>query len=185
MSVTFLKEKIGLMQLLGICLTIIGAYILELKDGWKSPLKRIEKSKHIHFMLLGMVFASLSAVTDRYILIQPINLETFYLYQRIFIAILLFGISTIFYAGYKDIIKTYKQSFIWVLIPSLLYMAGDYFYLSAVAVPTALISLVIPVKRTSNLVATLLGGEFFGEKNLFRKTIACMIMLAGVFLIIY
>lgn len=184
LSIIFLGEAIKVYQFLGILLIIVGAYILELKDGLWSPVKRIKNSRHIHMIILGMIFGSIAALLDRYILIQSINVETFYLYQRIIIAVLLFLGSAIFYDGYKDIIIVCRRSFMWVFVASIFYLVGDYLYFMAVAVPVAMISLVIPVKRTSTLVSTLLGGEFFQEKSLFRKSLACLIMLSGIFLIV-
>ncbi len=180
----FLGERLNIIQLGGIAFVIIGTYILELKDGLLSPFYRIGKSKSIHLMFVGMIFASVSAVLDRYILTQSINIETFYLYQRVMIALILFVVSTLFYKGYKDIIAVCKHSFIWVLLSGVFFIVGDFLYFMAVAIPAAMISLIVPVKRISTLVATIIGGEFLKEKNLSRKILACILMLAGVFLII-
>ncbi len=46
------------------------------------------------------------------------------------------------------------------------------------------ISLVIPIKRMSAFFVTAVGGKVFHEKNLVQRTIACVIMLAGAFLVI-
>jgi len=101
-SMTFLAERIHLLQFFGILLVIVGAYVLELKDGLWSPLIRIKNSRHIHMILFAMIFGSIAAVLDRYILIQSINVDTFYLYQRIIIAVLLFSGSTFFHDGSRD-----------------------------------------------------------------------------------
>jgi len=46
------------------------------------------------------------------------------------------------------------------------------------------VSLVIPIKRMSTLISTVVGGELFGEEHLLRKSVACLVMIAGAYLII-
>ncbi|MFH1589978.1 MAG: hypothetical protein ABIB43_05410 [archaeon] len=57
-------------------------------------------------------------------------------------------------------------------------------YLLAVATPGAAISLIIPIKRTSSLFTTLIGGKLFHEKNLLIKILASIIMIWGVVFIL-
>ena len=52
------------------------------------------------------------------------------------------------------------------------------------AIQLAFAGLVIAVKRMSAFFVVLIGGELFHEKNLLRKSIACLIMLAGAGLIV-
>jgi len=60
---------------------------------------------------------------------------------------------------------------------------GEWTYYLAAKIPTAMISLVISIKRLSTFVTTLVGGEIYKEKNLFFKSIICLIMVIGVYLI--
>ncbi|MCL5094001.1 MAG: EamA family transporter [Patescibacteria group bacterium] len=183
-SVFFLGEKVSNFQSLGIVLIVLGTYILEFKQTLKSPFERIKSDKYIHLLLLGAVFLSLTAALDRVILLKSINVETFYLYQRVFITALFVIITFYFYEGMKDIKEVTKRSFMIVLIPSVLYAVGDYIYFMAVAMPAALIALIIPIKRTSNLITTMMGGELLKEERVLQKSLACIIMLLGVVLII-
>lgn len=183
-SIFILQEKLTLVNTVGVLMIIFGAYVVELKDGWKTPLKRALKNKYIHFLFLAFIFNALSATMDKFILAKPINVDTFFIYNRIFIAVLLLVAYFVFKDKGSSVKLTFQRSFWWILIASVLFMAADYIYFSAVAVPAALIALIIPLKRTGTLIATVLGGEMMKENNLLRKAGACVIMIIGVTLII-
>jgi len=52
------------------------------------------------------------------------------------------------------------------------------------AIQLAYAGLVIAIKRMSAFFVVLIGGEIFHEKNLLRKSIACLIMIGGAALIV-
>ena len=66
---------------------------------------------------------------------------------------------------------------------SLFWIVSDLLHLYAISIPTVVVSLVMPVKRISNLFTVILGGNIFNEKNLIMKSAACIVMLAGLFVI--
>jgi uncharacterized membrane protein len=60
-----------------------------------------------------------------------------------------------------------------------------YRFAQAEAFKQAQAGLVIAIKRTSALlIVVLVGGEMFQEKHLIKKTIAALIIVAGILLII-
>jgi uncharacterized membrane protein len=181
----FLGELPSLLNIFGIVMIVFGAYFLEIRNhDWLGPIKRIQNNKYVQILLLGIIFASLSALMDKVILSNGVNVDTFYFYKRVIVALILVFISSFFFKGYKDIILVYKRSFIWVLLAGIFYMLADYTYFIAVAMPATLVSLIIPVKRVSTAVSTLLGGESFHEKHIPHKVVACLVMVLGVFLIV-
>ncbi|NTU69555.1 EamA family transporter [bacterium] len=184
MSIFFLGETFTLFNVMGLLLIIFGAYIVELKGNLLSPLKKMYKDKYIHFLIFSFIFVSLSAIMDRFILLQDVSIEVMFFYNRIFCAVLLFGVVSSLYNGFRDITKVAKRSFVPVLVFSALYMAADYVYYMAVKDPEAKIALIIPMKRMSTLLVTVAGGEFFKEKAIFKKSVACLVMIAGVYFII-
>lgn len=183
MSFFLLGERLTSIKLIGVILIVLGGYFLELRDGWASPFKKLKNNKHLQFLFLGLFSASVSALLDKYIL-RVINVETFIFHQRLITAVFLILVSIIFYDGIKDIARVYKRSFAWVFLASFFYAAGDYVYSMAVAIPAAMISLIIPIKRMGNLIPTISGGVFFKEKNITIKTVSCLVMILGVYLII-
>jgi uncharacterized membrane protein len=51
------------------------------------------------------------------------------------------------------------------------------------ATALAAVGLVVAVKRSSALFTTVIGGELFREHDLIRKSVACLIMIVGVYLL--
>lgn len=183
-SIFFLQEKLTLVNTVGVLMIVFGAYAVELGDGWKTPLKRVLKNKYIHLLFLAFIFNALSATMDKFILVKQINVDTFFIYNRFFIALLLLLAYFIFRNKKEGIRTAYKRSFWWILAAAVLFMGADYLYFSAAAIPAAFIALVVPLKRMGTLVATIVGGEMMKEDKIFRKAAACLVMIAGAALIV-
>lgn len=184
LSFIFLGEKISTLAFIGFILIISGAYILELTDGLFSPIRAIRKSQNIHYIFLGIFFGAICAIIDRYLLSRGPDLLSFFVLNNIFITFA-FGIISFFRKENLRNIKTsFKYVLPWALLGAIFYMSGDLLYFKALTIPSAMIALVIAIKRLSILVSTIVGGEIFHENNLFRKGLAAIIMLAGVFLVI-
>jgi drug/metabolite transporter (DMT)-like permease len=179
-----LNERLNTIHVVGILVTVIGAYILELGDGFLSPLIRIKNNKHIHHLIYGLLFGAACATLDKFALNGIIKTPEFFVYQRFFIAIILFGIITVMYDGYKDIVKVFKERPIITGLSAILFMLADWFYFLAVAIPSSMISLVITIKRAGTLIPTITGGEFFKEKHILKKSLACLVMLVGIYLVL-
>ena len=81
-----------------------------------------------------------------------------------------------------------RNDFKWRLsIPAvgILLQAADYFYFKALQDPEALIMLLSAIKRSQILIAVVIGGLVFKEKNKRKKLIPLFGILLGVFLILY
>lgn len=187
----FLGETLGIWQIVGILFLIIGAYVVEVDHDWKtlkSPFIKMVKSKYVHFIFFGLFFYTICSLIDRYVLrvnnfgqsiVEPI---TYIFIVQIFILINFIILSTIYYNGIKDIGISLKNNWHWLFIIAL-FTVG-YRLLQAQAIAIAYVSLVIPIKRLSTLIATIFGGRMFHEKGLGLKIIGTIIMLAGVVLIV-
>ena len=65
-----------------------------------------------------------------------------------------------------------------------LHLINIFFYYTAIAIPGALISLVIPIRRMSALFSTIIGGSIFHEDHHLQKIGASAVMIAGALIII-
>jgi transporter family protein len=184
LSFFLLNERVGSTQILGILITILGAYILELTDGLLSPIKRIRNNKYIHYLIWSLFFGALCAILDKRVLGSIIEAKEYFYYQRIIIGPMILIVSLLYYKSLKDILQIYKEKPFLVTMSALSFMLADYFYFLAVSIPGAAIALIITVKRGGTLFSTIAGGEFFKERNLIRKTVGCIIMLLGVFIVL-
>lgn len=181
----FLGESITLFQVAGLLLLILGSYVLELKreSDLLGPFKIFKQSKYLKLVFLAMILYGLTSTLDRLLLgtykMQP---EAYIAFFHLFIAIQFMIMLWVFFDGIKGVKNGLKNAGGWILIVAL-FTVG-YRLAQSFAISEAKVALVSAIKRTSALFAVVIGGELFHEKNLFRKTIACLIMIAGVFMIV-
>lgn len=180
----FLDERITYMQIIGIAILLMGAYVLELKEHSKllDPIKFFIKSKYVHYILTVLVLYSVSSTYDRYILnTHDISVFSYFV---LFNLLFFIAMSIIFLLlhrkteGIRHGLKYYGKPLLLValfdLIQRLTLLA---------AINVAYVGLATAVRRMSAIFTVIIGGEIFHEKNILRKTIATGIMVVGAILI--
>jgi drug/metabolite transporter (DMT)-like permease len=181
----FLGEALTAIQVLGLFIMLGGSYILQLKPElkWRDPIKEAYESKYIYLLLTSLLIYSATSLLDRYVLTREgLNPGSYLALVQVFIAINFIILLTIFYDGYRGIKHGVIQYGPSILMVSVLTVGYRFAQVQATAL--AYIGLVSAVKRSSSLFTTLIGGEIFHEKGLLRKTSACIIMIAGLALLL-
>ncbi|MBI5466017.1 MAG: EamA family transporter [Candidatus Kerfeldbacteria bacterium] len=180
-----LGEKLTQLQIFGLVLLVLGVYILETHphSDWLEPFKTVVKSKYVTFIILALLIYGFTATLDRVVLarfgMQP---EAYIVIAHLFLMINFVVMLSIFHGGFSDLVHGIKNAGWIILLVAVLTVAYRYAHTQAIAL--AYIGLVEAIKRTSAFFATLIGGELFHEKNLFRKVVACLIMIGGSVLLI-
>ncbi len=181
-----LGEALTRFQSAGIVLMIIGSYVLEARRGESvfEPFRTLWSSKYVHFILWALLLYAGTSLLDRFLLngvgVQPVA----YLgIMHLFLAVN-FGLAMAWSGGgFPGTAAGFQSGGFWTFLVALLtvgYRLADTF-----AVQTApAVGIVIALKRLSTLITTIVGGEIFHEHHIMRKSIACIIMLAGGFLLI-
>jgi uncharacterized membrane protein len=183
LSFFILGERLGLMQYLGVGVIMGGAFLLSV-EHINKPFHsfKLFKNKEVVYLMIFVVLASLCAILDK-VIVSATNLPTIIFYTFFFVAVCY--LLTIIHNGHlNDITHPIKQHYYLVLLIALLAFISDWFYFTVVAMPLVPISLIIPMKRLSSLISTVLGGRMFKESNLFHKAVACCVMIFGVFLVV-
>ena len=182
-----LHEALSIWQILGIAVLIVGTYVLEVDHSVEhlmDPFKRLIKSKYVHFIFFAILMYGLASIVDKHVISNlGINTFTYLFFAHLFIAFNYFVMISIYYGGTKDIVDGIKNSGKYIIIIAVLITLARLMMLEAISI--ALVSLVIPLKRLSTLFVTIFGGKFFHEKGLKLKIIGCIIMLGGVFFVVY
>jgi drug/metabolite transporter (DMT)-like permease len=181
----FLGEKLTLFQSTGILLLLVGSYVVQLRHdhSFFEPLQNIIRSRYIHFIAIALLLYGTTSVFDRFILTNySISPMTYIAFAHLFLALDFLFLMSIFHNGVFDIAKGIKKAGGWILVMSILTIG--YRYAQVAAVKVAYVGLVVAIKRMSSFFATLIGGKIFHEKNLLRRSIACLIMIAGVLFIV-
>ncbi|PPK95573.1 putative membrane protein [Nonlabens xylanidelens] len=186
--------------------TFIGAIVIykEAPNNWQwlgffmiilsvIMYSQIGKKEGIHFKSNKWIFAIIGAtflgassgLYDKFLiqglLLNPQTLQFWFCFYTILILLLILSITWFPYASKR---KAFK--FRWT-IPAvgILLQTADYFYFKALQDPEALIMLLSAIKRSQIIIAVVLGGILFKEKNKRKKLIPLAGIMIGVFLILY
>lgn len=146
-------------------------------------------------LILGLIFFGLSSIGDRYV-IHYLGVDPLFF---LVLLQLLISLNVFIYEIIKKIFrkKKYiagvpaaehyifnprilKRKGFW--INTLLIMAHRITHMFAINLVAA--SLLNAVKQINAVITTVLGGALFKEKELVRRTIACLIILGGAILVI-
>jgi len=185
LSAIFLNEKVGPLQIIGIFLIVTGSYLLQIHDHYLDFFRHIKdfKNKYMYYALGGAGLLSIAAMLTKTVLttVQPV---TYMFYSNIFIAVY-FAISLfVQYDGFTDIKLGYMQGKWWILLLAVFLIGMDMTYYTAIAMPAVMISLVVPVRRLSTLISSLIGGRMFHDHFLFHKIMSAIILIIGASLVI-
>ncbi len=182
-AILIYKEQPNMLQWIGFFL-IIFSVIGYSKIGKKEGINF--KSNKWIFAIIGATFLGASSgLYDKFLIqnlaLNPQTLQFWFCWHTILI---LFIILSITWFPNKDKRKAFKWR--WTIIAvGVLLIAADYFYFKALQDPEALIMLLSAIKRSQLIIAVVIGGIVFKEKNKRKKLLPLMGILIGVFLILY
>ena len=182
-AILIYQEQPNTMQWVGFFL-IIFSVVLYSKIGKKEGIN-FKRNKWI-FAIIGATFLGASSGLYDKFLIQNLTLnpQTLQFWFCLYTVLILIGILSITWFPNKE--KRKKFTWRWTIIAvGVLLQAADYFYFKALQDPDALIMLLSAIKRSQILIAVVIGGLVFKEKNKRKKLIPLLGIMIGVFLILY
>lgn len=166
----------------GIIAIVIGAYLLRverLKTGLLKPFKLLVTEKGPRYMLMcAVLFAFVGPFFKRAIINSTayFTLATSQILSFFFILVILL-IRRRFFAVLKEI----RGKLLFIAVNGVVIFAHGLFLFPAFNM--TLTAYVISIKRMSILFTILLGFIFLKEKQLLKRMIVGVIMVAGIFLI--
>lgn len=182
-AILIYQEKPTYFQWIGFFL-IIFSVLLYSRIGKKEGIV-FKRNKWV-FAIIGATFLGASSgLYDKYLIqslsLTPQTLQFWFCWYTILILLIILAI-TWFPKAEKRKAFTWRWS-----IPAvgILLQLADYFYFRALQDPEALIMLLSAIKRSQILIAVLIGGILFKEKNKRKKLIPLVGILIGVALILY
>ncbi len=163
---------------------IILSVMLYSKIGKKEGINF--KSNKWIFAIIGATFlGTCSGLYDKF-LIQSLalNPQTLLFWFSTYTILILLIILSFTWFPYKDKRNAFKWRWSIPAVGFLLQTA-DYFYFKALQDPDALIMLLSAIKRSQIIIAVVVGGLIFKEKNKRKKLIPLAGIIIGVALILY
>jgi drug/metabolite transporter (DMT)-like permease len=182
-AILIYNEQPNFLQWIGFFL-IIFSVILYSKLGKKEGIN-FKRNKWI-FAIIGATFLGASSGLYDKFLIQSLalNPQTLQFWFCLYTVLILLVILTITWFPKAEKRNAFK--FRWTIIAvGILLQAADYFYFKALQDPDALIMLLSAIKRSQILIAVVVGGLVFKEKNKRKKLVPLIGIMIGVFLILY
>ncbi|MFI8379739.1 EamA family transporter [Leeuwenhoekiella sp. NPDC079379] len=144
-----------------------------------------KKNKWILAIIAATFLGASSGLYDKFLIqnlaLNPQTLQFWFCWYTILILILVLAILW-FPKAEKRKAFTFRWSIVAV---GILLQTADYFYFKALQDPEALIMLLSAIKRSQLIIAVVIGGLVFKEKNKRKKLVPLMGILIGVFLILY
>lgn len=182
-AILIYKEQPKPLQWLGFFL-IIFSVLLYSRIGKKEGIN-FKRNKWIFAIIAATFLGASSGLYDKF-LIQSLDLspQTLLFWFSWYTVLILLGILAVTWFPYAEKRKAFK--FRWSIIAvGVLLVAADYFYFKALQDPDALIMLLSAIKRSQILIAVVLGGLIFKEKNKRKKLVPLFGIMLGVFFILY
>jgi len=182
-AILIYDEQPNFMQWIGFSLIIISV-LLYSKIGKKEGI--IFKRNKWIFAIIGATFLGASSGLYDKFLIQDLvlNPQTLQFWFCWYTLLILLGILMVVW--FPNVQKRKEFKWRWTIIGvGVLLQTADYFYFKALQDPEALIMLLSAIKRSQLLIAVVVGGLVFKEKNKRKKLVPLVGILVGVFLILY
>jgi len=182
-GVLILNEVMNIQRVSGILAVTLGSFIVLLKKGDSilKPLKRLKTEKAATLAFSSSIIYAFASIADKY------TVETIHPELYVFFIFVIMSGSLTTYLGLKDKTKlieaknAFGKNRLWFGIVGILaasaYLSIFYAYSLAPA------SKVVPVLQIQVLASVAVGGYIFKEKDLLRKLIGSIVLIAGVILI--
>lgn len=186
-GVIFINDSLVPLEWLALLLMATGTYVLELRNGnggALAPLKALFNLAKYKYIFFALLLFTVSSLIDR-MLLKDYKLPpyTFMAFQQLFYAVIfLIAVSV---SG-KNPITLFRQpdKKVLGLLAALGIFTVIYRYTQIEATKLAPVALVLSVKRLSVLMAVFSGGKIFKEREVPKRTVAAVIILAGAVLLL-
>ena len=174
-GITLLGEQFHMLQGIGFIVILSSYYLIGKNDG--SNIKEFLKNKYLYLIILSSFLSAISGLIDKVVL-KTINVGQMQ-FWFMFLLMVLFNLT---YVGMKmrNPSEIKMQFDKYALFASMALVISDRLYFTAVAVPSSLLSVIMPIRFISVFISVLVGGFIFKERNLKGKLIGIISMLLGI-----
>jgi drug/metabolite transporter (DMT)-like permease len=164
---------------IGVCLIVIGSYVLNLGErqkGWFAPLQAMWNHRGSRLMLVVAFIWSITSAFDK---VGVLNSSPLCWATSLFAYIAL-GITPMIVVRSRHPLQAIRKNLKILSLIGLFNGIGVAFQM--IAVNIAPVTQVIAVKRMSSLISVFFGHFLFGEAGLRERLTGAVIMVLGVFL---
>ena len=178
-------DALTLVQWGGLLLMVVGMYVIQLEgaSAWWRPFVRLFADRNQWVIVLALVASVAVALMDKTILSgYKIPPQIFITVQQWYLAGLFLLIVIIRKINRSEASLPWSRNVVLGLFTLAVVTVG-YRYFQMRGVMLAPVALVLAVRRTSVVMASLVGGSLFQEKGFVRRSIAAAILAVGAILL--
>jgi transporter family protein len=179
-AIIIYNERMNAMQWTGVVLCL-GFYFI-LSTGGDIREKKESNTHWITFALLSILFNSVSALLDKF-LVRQYDRIAMQAWFSVYTALIFLVMAAIMWYPARKRITPFNWRWSLLLIGIFLVIA-DFFYFKALSFEGSLVSILIIVRRASAILVFLAGALYFKETNLRRRAVVLGGILAGVGLVV-
>jgi drug/metabolite transporter (DMT)-like permease len=182
-AILIYNERPNSLQWIGFVL-IIASVLLYSKVGKKEGII-FKRNKWIFAIIAATFLGASSGLYDKF-LVQKLELnpQTLQFWFCWYTMLILLGVFAVMWFPKSEKRKDFKWR--WTIVGvGVLLQTADYFYFKALQDPEALIMILSAIKRSQLIIAVVVGGLLFKEKNKRKKLVPLVGIMIGVFLILY
>ena len=185
LGVILLNEKMGIYQIFGIALVLVGITLVNLKSK-KDSGEKVNKTVVLLVATSG-ILNSVSSIMDKWLLSDSPNrfifgsetIETSQLQFWYMLYLLCFyGLYVLIKREKINAVKCIKCPWIWLL--SLLFVVADKCLFIANADPNSTVVVMTLVKQSSVLVTIALGRMMYKENKIFYRICCALLVISGI-----
>jgi bacterial/archaeal transporter family protein len=180
-AVLIFSEHLNGLQWMGIGISLCFFYLFS-TVGNKEGIS-FSRNKWVYFIIVATLIGAASGLYDKY-LIRKINNMAVQTWFSLYMIPVILPFVYLFWYRRRNSTTVFEFRYTILLIGISLTIA-DFCYFYALTDRESLIAIVSSLRRTSVLVTFLLGALLFKEKNITRKFLFLMGMIAGVFIIVW
>ena len=180
-----LGETLNNFEWLGIGLMVVGTYLLERRPARMPSLPSGERSVPPVLYYIGgaLLLFAISSVADQMLISgQKTDPRVVLLYQHIVYCVMFGALLVIRKAPLAAVIQKGREQ--WPFLLAIAVLTIGYRFTQLEAVKYAPVALVLAVKRTSILYASLVGGKLFSDKRLGMRIAGALLIVAAGFIIL-
>lgn len=174
-------DALNLPQWGGLMLMVTGMYAIQLEGGsaWWRPFVRLFTDKEQWVILLALATSVAVALLDKTLLsgyrVPP---QLFITVQQWYLALLFLAILAVRWIAGKETPVSWSPALLLGLAGLAVVTVG-YRFLQMRGVMLAPVALVLAVRRTSVVIATIAGGSLFREQGYVRRSLAAVLLTLG------
>ena len=180
-SMILLGEFLSWVQVFGVAIILLSLYHIQSVGSVRGTIREFFHSKGLHAMLVSMFLLGVTIVFEKKLLLDT-NIFSYLSIMYAFSLINALAALTIVYDGYSRVINGVRKEGTLIFEAALFSTLSNIFFLAALT--TAYVALAEALRKTSSILAMVLGRRYFHDKHYKKRLFWTVVAVMGVVLLV-